>query len=117
MKKENSKESSAGVAVHFSEEVGCTEAINHVEMNHDSPVNFVTKGKKDGWDNNCEDFSVLNYGFIDLLNSSSKLISSLLVVQGGYYPEFSTGNNNMSPIFRDSVKAASVFISPLKSMQ
>ena len=63
-KKENSKESSAGVAVHLSEKVGCTKTINHVEMNHDSPVNFVTKGKKDGWDNNCEDFSVLNYGLL-----------------------------------------------------
>lgn len=46
-KKENGKESSAGVAVHLGEEVECTETLNHVEMNHD------------GLDHDCKDSSVL----------------------------------------------------------
>ena len=91
------------------EEVECTETIiYHVEMNHDSPVNFATEGKTDGLDHNCEGFSVLNDGFINFFTSSCKLISSSFVVQGGYYPEFLTGEDNMSSIIRDPIKAASV---------
>ena len=113
---ENKEDSSPRVSEEMDERaVGSSRSTSHPKVN--CTLQLVGVEKAVCVDQSCEMNLAFNNGFMELTVPQSMITSSSLVVQGGFYPEFLTGNESLSPIACDSAKARCVFISPIKTKE